>query len=80
MDTNELQTLLNKLKDIRNAANWAGKFTFEIRDATRELRYDKIAHPLDEVIEAFEAELRKRRRKRAKRRPAAPEYRAPYTD
>lgn len=79
MNTDELQAMLNKLKDVRDAANWQGKFTAEVRIATRDYRRAKLAHPLDEVITQLEAELRRRGRKRRKRL-AAPEYRPPYND
>lgn len=79
MDTADLQRCLNQLKDVRNAANWAGKFDAHVRSATKDYRYDKIAHPLDEVIQDLEAELLKRSRKR-NRRNHSREYRAPYKD
>lgn len=79
MDTTELQALVNQLKDIREAANWSGKFTVEVREATRAFRYEKIAHPLDDVIAKLETELKRRTRKRSKRRIVGPQH-LPYLD
>ena len=82
MNTADLQRHVNGLKEIRDAANWAGKFTAEIRTATKALRYECIAHPLDSIIQDLEAELLKRARKKQPRRSVAimSAYRAPYTD
>lgn len=80
MTTPELQRAVNQLKEIRNAANWAGKFDAATRSVTKQYRYEKIAHPLDDVIQDLEAELLKRERKTRKRNGSAREYRAPYMD
>ena len=78
MDTAELQRAVNSLKEIREAANWAAKFDAHVRSATKQYRYEKIAHPLDEVIQDLDKELFKRERKRKRSHPR--EYRAPYND
>jgi hypothetical protein len=79
MDTAELQRHVNGLREIREAANWVGKFTPEIRAATKTHRYERIAHPLDAIIQDLEAELLKRARKRTRvNQPRT--YRAPYND
>lgn len=80
METTELQALLNRLKDVREHANWGGKFTAEVRELTREFRYTKIAEPLNEVISKLEAELKRRGRRRRNRKQSSCAYRAPYSE
>jgi len=78
MNTADLQRHVNSLKDIREAANWSGKFDAATRSLTKQFRYEMIAHPLDAIIKELEAELSKRHRKCNRHTPR--EYRAPYID
>jgi hypothetical protein len=74
METAELQTLLNKLKDVRDSTNWAGKFDAYTRTTTKAFRVEKMAVPLDEVIVKLQVELNRRVRKRNTRRISAPRH------
>jgi hypothetical protein len=75
METAALIRLLNALKAARDASDWRGRFTSEIRNATASYRFEHIAKPLDEAIAELQKELDsrpkkcKRRRLRVKRLP-----------
>lgn len=79
MDTVELQAILNVVKDARDAVNWQGKFTEEIRNETKQFRITKVFHPLDLVAAKLQLELDKRNRKRKTTKAAIPQ-RLPYKD
>ncbi|AMW36177.1 hypothetical protein [Xanthomonas phage XAJ2] len=86
MNKTEAGTILNKLRTARDASNWEGKFTSEIRSATLQHRLTNIAEPLDIAIKMVEHELerlrnrskvnRKAQRKaeRDKQRPTYSQY------
>lgn len=74
----ELERALNRLRSARDASNWQGKFTADIRRATVTHRMEEIAKPLDEVIALFEHELKRVDRK--KRKAVTTPYYLPYKD
>lgn len=77
----ELQRILNKLRSARDASNWQGKFTQDIRIATMTFRQTQIADPIDVAITALQKELDKRDRKTKYKRNIQPRpYRAPYIE
>lgn len=78
MRKSELERALNRLRKARNASNWQGQFTAEIRQATVTLRMEEIAKPLDEVISLIERALDNRKPKRY-RKNVEPQ-RLPYKD
>lgn len=86
MHKKQLQQALHHLRGARNGADWKGKFTPAIREATVTHRAEYIAKPIDIAIRIIETELGRCDRKIAKRRerktrqvdPA--QYRAPYKD
>lgn len=80
MRKSELERALNRLRSARDASNWQGKFTADIRQATVTHRMEEIAKPLDEVISLVERALDKRTRKRHHRKTETAQYRAPYKD
>lgn len=79
MRKSELERALNRLRSARDASNWQGKFTAEIRQATVTHRMEEIAKPLDEVISLVERALDKRNTKRH-RKHVVTERRLPYKD
>lgn len=79
METAELVKVLNVLKDARDASDWRGRFTHDIRVATIEHRQVKIAIPLDEAIGKLQKELDSRTRKRKAKRVLT-SYQSPYKD
>lgn len=79
MNKRTLERTLNRLRTARDASNWQGRFTAEIREATKEHRMEQIAKPLDEAIKEVERELDKLRNKR-KLKPEAITLRTPYID
>ena len=64
MRKRELERALNRLRTARDASDWRGKFTRDIRIATMEHRQKNIAAPLDEVISLLERALDKAKQKR----------------
>lgn len=79
MNKRTLERTLNRLRTARDASNWQGRFTAEIREATKEHRMEQIAKPLDEAIKEVERELDKLRNKR-KLKSEAITLRTPYID
>lgn len=79
MRKSELERALNRLRSARDASNWQGKFTAEIRQATVTHRMEEIAKPIDEVISLVQKALDKRNRKPHHRHAATPQ-RLPYKD
>lgn len=57
METPALIRLLNVLKEAREASDWRGRFTSEIRTATAQHRLERIAKPLDAAIAELKKEL-----------------------
>lgn len=74
----QLERALNRALTARDASDWRGKFTLDIRTATMNYRQQQIAEPLDEVISFLRKELDKATRKRKNRTAVA--QRLPYLD
>jgi len=64
MRKRDLERALNKLRTARDASNWSGKFTQDIRAATLRHRQTQIAEPIDEVIALLQRALDKAKQKR----------------
>lgn len=79
MRKSELIRALNAVKDARDAANWQGIFTADIRNATAIYRKGQIFDPLNEVAKTLQKELDRLNRKRY-RKHVAIEQRLPYKD
>lgn len=81
MDTLTLIRILNAMRDAHEAANWQGKFTADIREATKDHRLTKIAEPLQKAIDEAQKEVDKRSRRRVRLTNIKQRsYRAPYKD
>ena len=77
MNKRQLSQLLDHLRAAKNGANWQGKFTAEIREATVSHRSEYIAKPIDICIGIITTELKQAPKPKPKRpRP----YRLPYKD
>ena len=79
METAALIQVLNAMKTARDASDWRGLFTSEIRNATVEHRLTRIAKPLDDAINELQKELDTRRQKPKHRRKLSPKP-LPYKD
>lgn len=77
MTTEDLQRIINALIDARNAANWEGLFTSDVRAVTMEHRQKKIYLPLDEVICKLRKDMDRRTSK--KKRNRKPKFRRAFT-
>lgn len=80
MRKSELIRTLNAVKGARDAANWQGIFTADIRNATAIYRKGQIFDPLDEAAKVLQKELDRLNRKRYRRNTETAQYRAPYKD
>lgn len=79
MNKKELIQVLNAVISARDAANWQGLFTRDVRQATATYRKAQIFDPLDEAAANLQKELDKRSNRRNYRRVAEPQ-RLPYKD
>lgn len=77
MNKRQLSQLLDHLRAAKNGANWQGKFTPEIREATVAHRAEYIAKPIDICIGIVTAELKQAPKVKPKNHRA---YRTPYKD
>lgn len=64
MRKRDLERTLNRLRSARDAADWRGRFTHDIRVATIEHRQKEIAQPLDEAISIVQKALDRIAKKR----------------